>query len=373
MKVAFCTRSDYLAVRGGDTVQLLATREKLQEDYRVEVDIFDRPESLNAGRYDICHLFNIQRIDETKAYLKRCRTAGTRVALSTVLWDFSAVVTYNFMVKRLALHSLTPGRLRLVRGCLKLLARLAGMPTIFTPAYRDYLQQTLEAADLLLPNSTEEAEQLVRLSGLSRDILLNKSMPVVNAVASHENDHDGGSEKVWLPSGCILQVGRVEPGKNQQSVIQALMDNHDIPLVFVGNQRVSPVYFRKTEALGRRRGNVLFIDEVSHEELPHLYRQALVHVLPSLGETTGLVSLEALSNGCRAVVADRRYCPYDSYFAGVTTAVDPLDVRSIRQGILDELAAKRDMSAIGQMVRTRFNWDEAARQTVEAYRVTVKA
>lgn len=368
MKVAFCTRHDFLTVRGGDSVQLLATRDKLQKNFGVEVDIIDTPENLFAGRYDICHLFNIQRIDETKAYMARCRTDGARVAVSTVLWDFYAVDTYNFMVKRLALCKLTSARLNLAAAGLRVVAGIVGMPTIFTGKYRDYLRQTLTGADLLLPNSVEEADQLVRLSGLEREPLLAKTVPVVNAVSTEiSGAADVFSESVRLPEGCVLQVGRVEPGKNQHSIIRALMDRPDIPLVFIGNQRVSPAYFRITEALGRKRGNVLFIDEVPHEDLPYLYRQAAVHVLPSLGETTGLVSLEALANGCHAVVADSRFCPFDSYFAGISTSVDPLNVRSIRQGILAEMTAERDMSAIGQMVRSRFSWDEAARQTYEAY------
>nr|WP_246525584.1 glycosyltransferase [Geomobilimonas luticola] len=170
-----------------------------------------------------------------------------------------------------------------------------------------------------------------------------------------------------LPSGYILQVGRIEPGKNQYSTVKALMDDGHLPILFVGNQRVNPAYFRVVEELGRRRGNVYFIDEVPHEHLPLFYRNAALHVLPSLGETTGLVSLEALGYGCRSVVADGRYCPFETYFAGFATPVDPLNYGSIRKGIFAELATERDMSAISRRIRQDFSWDKAAQQTHEAY------
>jgi glycosyltransferase involved in cell wall biosynthesis len=368
MNIAFCTRSDYLSVRGGDTVQLLHTRELLQNSYGANVDVVAGPEKLNAADYDLCHIFNIQKIEDTKAYLAKCCTAGVKVALSPVLWDFSAVVSYNFMVKRLSAYRLSERRIDFAARLLKLLAGVVGMPTIYTRGYREYLRQVLSAADLLLPNSLEEAEVLARLSWLDRVQLQGKTCRVVNAVNLPVPAAMAGvAEKYRLPSGYILQVGRIEPGKNQYSTIKALMDETHLPILFVGNQRVNPAYFRATEALGRRRGNVYFIDEIPHEELPLLYRNAAVHVLPSLGETTGLVSLEALGCGCRAVVADVRYCPFESYFKGVTTSVDPVNYQSIRKGIIAELATERDMAAISSRIRHDFSWDVAARQTHEAY------
>ncbi|GFE57775.1 glycosyltransferase [Geobacter sp. AOG1] len=370
MNIVFCTRSDFLSVKGGDTVQLLQTRELLQNSYGTNVDVVTSPEKLNAGKYDLCHIFNIQKIEDTKAYLAKCRTAGVKVALSPVLWDFTAVVSYTFMVKRLSAYRLSERRMGFASRLLKLLAGVVGMPTIHTHNYREYLRQTLSAADLLLPNSVEEADVLARLSGLDPGELLAKTRPVVNAVTLTESkpataaDFAGGNH---LPSGYILQVGRIEPGKNQYSTVKALMDDGHLPILFVGNQRVNPAYFRAVEELGRRRGNVYFIDEVPHEDLPLFYRNAALHVLPSLGETTGLVSLEALGCGCRAVVADGRYCPFESYFKGVATAVDPLNYLSIRQGIFAELATERHMTAISSRIRHDFSWDVAARQTHEAY------
>lgn len=370
MNIAFCTRPDFLSVRGGDTVQILQTRDMLQNSYGVKVDVIAGPEKLNAVNYSLCHIFNIQKIEDTKAYLAKCLAANVKVALSPVLWDYTAVDTYNFMVKRLSVLELTPRRLAWMSQGLKLIAPFVGMPTIFTASYRKYLRQTLSAADLLLPNSVEEADVLARLSGLDPGELLAKTRPVVNAVTLAESKPATDADFAGvnhLPSGYILQVGRIEPGKNQYSTVKALMDDGHLPILFVGNQRVNPAYFRAVEELGRRRGNVYFIDEVPHEDLPLFYRNATLHVLPSLGETTGLVSLEALGCGCRAVVADGRYCPFESYFKGVATPVDPLNYPSIRQGIFFELATERNMTAISRRIRHDFSWDVAARQTHEAY------
>ncbi len=370
MNIAFCSRPDFLKVRGGDTVQLLNTRELLQNSYGTKVDVVTDPEKLNAEEYDICHIFNIQRVDETKAYLDKCRGTRLKIAFSPVLWDYSAVVSYNFMVKRLSTLELAPQRLAWMSQGLKLIAPLVGMPTIFTASYREYLRKVLSSADLLLPNSVEEAYMLARLSGLNPDKLLAKTRQVVNAVTLTEPNPDKDADFAAvsnLPPGYILQVGRIEPGKNQYSTVKALMDDRHLPILFVGNQKVNPKYYRAVEELGRIRGNVYFIDEVPQEALPSFYRNAGLHVLPSLGETTGLVSLEALVHGCRAVVTDGRYCPFESYFKGVATPVDPLNCQSIRQGIFAELSTGRDMIAISRRIQNDFSWEVAARQTHEAY------
>lgn len=371
MKIAFCIRSDYLNARGGDTFQLLHTKEALERTCDISISVLHSPDEIVPGAFDLCHLFNIQKIADTKAYLARCRDAGVKVAFSTIMWDFSAVVSYNFMVQHLSMYQLSERRIGIMTRLLRLLSGVVGMPTIYTGRFREYLRQVLSAADLLLPNSVEEAGQLARLSGLDMELLRRKTLPVTNAVSvpgPEATVDDTEGDKYDLPPGYVLQVGRIEPGKNQYGTILSLMGEPQIPLVFVGSQRVNVPYFRETEALARRRGNVRFIDESEHGDLPPLYRRAALHVLPSLGETTGLVSLEALASGCRVVVSDSRYCPFDSYFSGIATPVDPLDVRSIRDGIFAELGRKRDMVAISRDVRRSFSWEVAARQTYEGYR-----
>jgi glycosyltransferase involved in cell wall biosynthesis len=179
------------------------------------------------------------------------------------------------------------------------------------------------------------------------------------------------AEQYRIPPGYVLQVGRIEPGKNQYHVIEALMEDKEIPLVFVGNQRANSKYFRTTEVHAHKRGNVFFFDEVAQSELTLFYRNARLHILPSLGETTGLVSLEALACGCPIVVANERYCPFNSYFNGLATAVDPLCPEAIRAGIFSEFAVKRDMQTISRRIRLQYSWLLAARQTYEAYQCVV--
>ena len=58
----------------------------------------------------------------------------------------------------------------------------------------------------------------------------------------------------------------------------------------------------------------------------------------------------------------------DTYFKDHVTVINPNSTRSIRQGILHEMGASRNMDAIRQFVTSRFNWEVAATQTYEGYR-----
>lgn len=371
MRVAFCIREDYLRRRGGDTVQLLATRKVLEREYGVTGEIVTDPARAGEQGWDVCHVFNLTTERVTRDFF-RCRGRGKTV-LSTIFWDMGSSLACYFLSTFLGIHEISGRRIRLVRSLLERFSRYAGRPRFFTHDFRrNYVAATLERADFLLPNSPEELAFLSEYSGVDIRSLEGKSRPVVNGVDIDPPGEDGGETfragpDADFPRNYVLQVGSVSPLKNQYSLIRALFDDPELPIVIVGRQSGFPRYFRATRSLGRKRGNVWFLPEVEHEDLRHLYRRAAVHVLPSLQDTTGLASLEALACGCRAVVSGRGFCPYDFYFRGAATAVDPLDARSIRDGVLAELKEPRDMGTIRDAVRREFSWEAAARQTYEAY------
>ena len=87
-------------------------------------------------------------------------------------------------------------------------------------------------------------------------------------------------------------------------------------------------------------------------------------MLPSWRETPGLVSLEAAAAGCRIVstaIGSAR-----EYFGDLAWYCDPCNPGSIRQAVLQALAAPAT-AALRQRVLERFTWEVAAQNTLEAY------
>jgi glycosyltransferase involved in cell wall biosynthesis len=368
MKVAFCIRKSYLTLRGGDTFQLLKTKEQLEKMYHLSIAVITEPEEIKKGKFDICHIFNLQTEEETSRFMETCKREKIGTALSPIFWDLSYAISYEFLLKYKT-YDISEKKVKLVKALLEKNNLFFFKRRYFTHAFKRYIAGMLTAADCLLPNSSEELEILAAFSKLERSSLTRKSSVVVNCASASAYDIRGPVNDTLpeLPDRYILQVARINPAKNQYSLIKALMWDSEIPIVFVGDREDSPKYYRETMKMAEKRGNVHYAGKIEHESLGYYYRKAALHVLPSLRESPGLVSLDALVNGCKIVVSSELFCPFKTYFDGIATPVNPLDLHSIREGVLEELARERNMEEIKEEVKEKFSWENAARKTFGAY------
>ncbi|MCU9809873.1 hypothetical protein LEQ06_18000 [Paraclostridium sp. AKS46] len=69
MKVAFCIREDYLDKKGGDTIQLLKTKESLEKIYNIKTVVITNPKTIKEENPDICHIFNLQTKEITEQFM----------------------------------------------------------------------------------------------------------------------------------------------------------------------------------------------------------------------------------------------------------------------------------------------------------------
>ena len=79
MKVLIQSRKNFYTLRGGDTVQLLKTKEEL-EKLGVDVDISLEYEPDLTG-YDIVHLSNVTRVQETYLQVKNAKKQNKPILL----------------------------------------------------------------------------------------------------------------------------------------------------------------------------------------------------------------------------------------------------------------------------------------------------
>ncbi|MES2558824.1 MAG: glycosyltransferase [Bacteroidota bacterium] len=369
MKIAFCIRKDYLDRKGGDTIQLLSTKEALERIFSIQSIVITDVESIKDSDADIFHVFNLSDPHNSIQFVTECKRYHKKVALSTIYWDLS----YSTSAELLDLLTIVPWNSKIIlwiRSLLNLTGKWIGKPKFSSGNFKKAVTMMVAAADTLLPNSPEELALISTFIGFEKEVLLQKTTVVVNATAFNLNVSSG--VRPDLPENYVLQVGRIEATKNQLGVIKALFNEKDIPIVFVGNTKFRPSYYQKVKQLAEQRGNVFFIEEIEHQQLPAIYQRAIVHVLASFRESPGLVSLEALANKCKAVVSSTAFCPVTFYFGDDVTIVNPLDTDSIRAGILTEIDTKRDMEFISTRIREKFSWDKAAQQTYSSYQGITK-
>ena len=365
MKVAFCNRKNWNPPLGGDGIQMLKTKDALEQLYNIQIDIITNPEDINSS-YDIVHIFNYASIDESYNFFKEAKKYNLKIASSSIFWDYKYAVTPIWHRLGFIGSKITKFQLKLNYIINNLLAFLFNKPILLSNKFRNSVEKFIELSDVVLPNSTEEANLLL-------DFVYKKQKPeniydkiriVHNAVDIKDYKiapEEEFFEKYKIPRNYVLQVSRVQYIKNQLNLLKSLEFDKDVPIVFVG-KIIEPHYYKALKRIAKRRGNVYFIQEIPHSDVYSFYYYAKVHVLLSFRESPGLVSLEALSQCCPVVVADNRFVPYNTYFSNCGCSVDPLNLNDIRHSVLN---ADKKLSL--NFNKEIFTWEYAAMQTYNAY------
>jgi glycosyltransferase involved in cell wall biosynthesis len=170
----------------------------------------------------------------------------------------------------------------------------------------------------------------------------------------HLNDDGAAIRDKWnLPTDVpiVLHVGRLDPDKNVERVIQAVAQaftENNAHLLIVGDGLRKSALMKLCESLGIS-DRVHFTGFISTKQgLPELYRIARLFITASEIETQGLVMLEAAASGL-PIVAVRATCIPEIVHNGVNGFLaEPGDVEGLGQGISTLL---RDGNKVAEMGR----------------------
>lgn len=134
----------------------------------------------------------------------------------------------------------------------------------------------------------------------------------------------------------VLTVSTLEPRKNQGGLIRAwervvARSDPDLRLVVVAGPGWLEEPVLRAMAPHVRRGRILHLQGLPHDELVSLMRQAACFAFPSFNEGFGYPPLEALQAGTPCVVSDIPVFRWT--FGDGAVFVDPYDPESIADGI----------------------------------------
>jgi glycosyltransferase involved in cell wall biosynthesis len=325
---------------GGGENQLVQTAMHL-ESIGVPIRLFSPwTDRLESAR--LLHLFGMSR--EGLELARMAQAQGVPVVLSPICW-----------YEPRALAALEQG------PCRKLASLAAWGLRSAAPSVPSWRRELLMLADLVLPNSRSEANQLIRLFAVPSErirIVPNGVLPsVASASPAHFHAH-------WGTEPFLLFVGRIEPRKNTLGLIQAV-DGLGVPLVVIGE---APPGCNGYERECRRRGAgfVTWLGRLDHHDpmLSSAYRAARVFALPSWFETPGLAALEAGLAGCAITIT-----PYGStrdYFGDTVEYARPDRSAEIRRAVMKCWDQGPD-SRLSRAIATRYLWSDVARITAEVY------
>jgi glycosyltransferase involved in cell wall biosynthesis len=243
-------------------------------------------------------------------------------------------------------------------------------PEAYPPAERTYLRLTTRWAAArckrLVAVSETTKEDLVERYGVSpervRVVPLGIAPPAARAAPASRLSELG------LNGSFVLQVGRVEPRKNQAAALAAVERLDGVTLVVAGPE--------SDKALSERLRNSTqcrVLGMVDQPLLELLYRRADAVVVPSLYEGFGLPVLEAMARGKVVVAALSSSLPEVGgegalYFPDPT---DPEGMAAVLEAALGDKALRTRMARVAKARAARFTWDRTAQGIVEVIREAI--
>jgi glycosyltransferase involved in cell wall biosynthesis len=362
MKVLYVCRHDYMSNPGGDTIQILSTKSHL-ESLGTDIGLFHpiaHSKDLLVELMEWCdmvHIFNMLQAHQYKDVLSVAASAGKRIAISPVFWPVEQYERYSHVVpvwKKILAGAGSMIPVGMVRGFFE--QHLKSIT--YNRFYKESLSRLLAGVQMVLLNSNAEWHALKDMFGCTTQYRV-----VVNGCRYPDKVKTGDLD---TRNGFILCVGRIEYRKNQIRLIQAVQP-FGLPVVLIGNiNQAERHYWKQCIKMADRNG----VELIHHVDMPldelwWYYENASVHVQPSWFETPGLTSLEAAAAGCR-IVCTARGSAYE-YFGQNAMYCEPDDYLSIRKALASALDPHRNNGSLKTLVREKYTWETAARQTLEAY------
>lgn len=244
-------------------------------------------------------------------------------------------------------------------------------PTRFPLAYRlprdIFFRLSSRRADLLATVSEYSRGRIASHYGIPAENILLTRNGVDESFFNVPLDRAKGFTEAKGVRPYILNVSRIEPRKNQLTLLQAY---HELGLAAKGydlvliNQPSIPVrefedYYNSLPP--DEKVHVHRMGTVDQEELKLWYRAATLFVFPSIAEGFGIPPIEAAATGV-PVICHNATAMADFTFFG-NNHIDAESLENLKSAILRNLsnpAPASELEKIKGCIRDNYSWDSAA-------------
>lgn len=219
-------------------------------------------------------------------------------------------------------------------------------PIIDREIYSLKFKSACSKADQIVAVSQQTKDDIVEFYGTPAEkikvIYQSCDEPYYKEIS--EEDIQDAKKKYNLPADYLLYVGTIEERKNLLTLIKALSLVKHISLVVVGKQKD---YFKKVIEYVNANGlnkRVLFLNNITAQELPPIYKSASVFIYPSLYEGFGIPIIEALT--CKTPVITSKNGCFEESGGKSTIYIDPLN----HEQLADEIEKLLSSSALRKQI-----------------------
>ncbi|MCQ4084019.1 D-inositol-3-phosphate glycosyltransferase [Streptomyces sp. RB6PN25] len=244
--------------------------------------------------------------------------------------------------------------------------------------------QIVAAADRLIANTEEEADDLVHHYAAAREKVAVVH-PGVNLDRFRPADGRAAARaRLGLPADALVPLfaGRIQPLKAPDVLLRAvaiLLDEDPslrerlvVPVVGgpSGSGLAKPERLHKLAARLGLADVVRFQPPVEQDQLADWYRAATVLVMPSYSESFGLVAIEAEACGTPVIAASVGGLPVavrDGVSGLLIPGHDPADYARALRRFVDAPRLADELGAAAATHAQAFGWDTAAAATADVY------
>ena len=223
---------------------------------------------------------------------------------------------------------------------------------------------------------------IVPLNAVKDDLIKSLNVPDDKIVVTYEGVDQKISNSKFLISNAkiknyskyFLYVGNAYPHKNLEGLIGAFRlfkkNNKDnVKLILVGKDD----FFYKRLEKNIKDDSIVFLHDVSDEELRSLYKNSTALISASLMEGFGLPAIEAISNDCLVILSDipsfREVCGDSAIYFN---PANPNDIAEKMEEVLKN--GRKYYSTQISRARARlkfFSWEKMAKETLEVYESSI--
>jgi glycosyltransferase involved in cell wall biosynthesis len=190
--------------------------------------------------------------------------------------------------------------------------------------------------------------------------------------------HNGTDTNMFIPcekeknSNQILWIGRFTPGKGVEYLIDAFgileKEYPDLKLLMIGKGPLKEDIEQQIQDLNLSK-NIFIKEFVPNSELPEIYQNSDIFVLPSLNEGIPRTILEAMACGVPVICTELPQLV--DVVKGCGLLVSLRDSQALAEGILRVISDRELSQKLGENGRKKvvenYSWEDTVKRTINLY------
>lgn len=174
--------------------------------------------------------------------------------------------------------------------------------------------------------------------------------------------------KYNLPDNYIFHLSNKSKRKNPKGIIggfQRAVQNYnmDLDLVFAGGRWDERIYDYCSEEI---REKIHFLGFVPREDLPTIYTNSGLFIMPSYSESCSIAQLEAMACGTPVLTTNNAGMPEVGRGSGIYVN-DPDDIDEIGNKIVKTYDQRDELGKHALQLAQSRTWDDVVKETIQAY------